>query len=78
MSRKRHVKELAEREGLTVVDVKQTGGNHICVRASNTLGWVANFILPLTPGDHRAERNKVAEFRRFAQGRENPVQERRA
>ncbi len=72
MSRLKHAKELAQRQGLTVLEVVQTKGDHIRVRASNSMGWVANFILPATPSDWRGERNKAAEFRRFARGTYSP------
>ncbi len=76
MKREREIRELVRKAGLEFVSLTISGGNHIkaCVRRAD--GQAFQTIHPLTPSDHRGERNKLSELRRIAKGIANPIQPR--
>lgn len=58
--------ELAQEAGLTIERVVR--GRHIKLCCVSEDGRRATFIAPVSPGDFRALKNKLAHMRRFARG----------
>jgi hypothetical protein len=71
-TREREARKLAEKAGLKVLDVRLSGGNHIRMRLQRDDGETFLSFAPLSPSDHRGDKNKLAELRRFAAGKVSP------
>lgn len=76
MKREREVKKLVEAAGLTLVSITHSGGTHLKAIVQNSGGGQFISFHALTPSDHRGEKNKLAELRRYARGVLSPVQSR--
>lgn len=74
----REAARMAERVGLEVLSLCESGSNHLKVRVRRTDGTEANFIFPLSTSDRRAEKNRESDLRRFATGKWSPIIERKA
>lgn len=70
--REREACKLAEKAGLKVLEVGLSGGNHIRLRLQRADGATFLSFAPLSPSDYRGVKNKLAELRRFASGKDNP------
>lgn len=68
MKSEREARQLAKTAGLEVVDLRISGGNHIRMVLKRADGETCLSFSPLSPGDVRGRKNKLAELRRFAAG----------
>jgi hypothetical protein len=76
-STQRDAIKLAQRFGLEVLSLSQTGGDHYKLNLRNSQGSTAFFVMSNTASDKRhATKNNKSLFRRFADGTFNPVKER--
>jgi hypothetical protein len=71
-AREREARQLADKAGLKVLEFGLSGGNHIRMRLQRDDGETLLSFAPLSPSDHRGNKNKLAELRRFAAGKESP------
>ena len=71
-AREREACKLAEKAGLKVLEIGLSGGNHIRMRLQRADGETCLSFAPLSPSDHRGAKNKLAELRRFASGKQDP------
>jgi hypothetical protein len=67
----RAARRLAESAGLTVVELRKSGSNHLRMKVQRQDGECCIFFCPGTPSDNRGARNRLAEYRRFAAGNNN-------
>lgn len=70
---KREAIRLAEKFGLKVNHLTETGGDHYKLNVTNKMGKTAFFVISNTCSDYRAVRKNESLFRRFADGTFNPV-----
>lgn len=63
--RRRELQSMLERAGLELIEMHQTGGDHLSVLARAPNGQEKRFTASLTPSDSRANLNQAGYFKRF-------------
>jgi len=57
---------LAEINANHLMVISQRTKNHRVIKIANSAGAVASITMPMTPSDHRGERNTIAQVRKTA------------